>query len=66
MDVFHFRHFLITRADGTFVTQRQVPKLAGVKTSIVGQELQLDYEGKEYIRTPLYPKFSKDFIVPVR
>uniref|UniRef100_A0A2C9KND0 MOSC domain-containing protein n=1 Tax=Biomphalaria glabrata TaxID=6526 RepID=A0A2C9KND0_BIOGL len=60
------RHFLITRADGTFVTQRQVPKLAGVKTSIVGQELQLDYEGKEYIRTPLYPKISKDFIVPVR
>ncbi|KAH9504653.1 Mitochondrial amidoxime reducing component 2 [Bulinus truncatus] len=60
------RHFLIVRSDGTFVTQRQVPKLAAIKTSVVGQDLQLDCIDKDPIRIPLYPETDEDSILPCR
>ncbi|CAL1545456.1 unnamed protein product [Lymnaea stagnalis] len=60
------RHFLIIRENGDFITQRQIAKMAHVKTSIKNQELQLEAEGMPELRVPLYPELDEHEIIPCR
>lgn len=60
------RYFLIIRENGDFITQRQVAKMAHVKTSIKNQELQLEAEGMPELRVALYPELDEHEIVPCR
>lgn len=43
----HDRHWVIIRPDGTFVTQRQIPRLALIATSLTQERLTLSMEGQD-------------------
>ncbi|CAG5124320.1 unnamed protein product [Candidula unifasciata] len=60
------RHFVIVRPNGDFVTQRQLPKMAGIETVCDGQDLVLRADGMPDIRVPLYPKLDRKKVVPCR
>jgi uncharacterized protein len=47
------RHWMITRPDGRFVTQRELPRLALVRTSLTAQALCLEIAGKPPLHVSL-------------
>jgi uncharacterized protein YcbX len=51
----HDRRFMIVRADGGFMTQRETPALARVAVDIDGASLALSAEGHGEVRVPLSP-----------
>ncbi|KAL5008008.1 hypothetical protein ScPMuIL_013589 [Solemya velum] len=59
------RHWVVATKDGTWVTQRQEPKMALIKTSIVGDTLRLDAPDMQTIHLPLNPKVDPKHIKPV-
>jgi len=48
----HDRRFMVVRADGTFVTQRDTPAMALVDTRMEGDGLLLSREGRGFVRVP--------------
>ncbi|BFZ16309.1 hypothetical protein BsWGS_19348 [Bradybaena similaris] len=60
------RHFVIVRPNGDFVTQRQLPKMAGIETTCDLQDLVLRADSMPEIRVPLYPKLDRKKVVPCR
>jgi len=48
----HDRRFMVVRADGTFVTQRDTPAMALVETAIEADGLLLSREGRGFVRVP--------------
>uniref|UniRef100_A0A0B6Z492 MOSC domain-containing protein n=1 Tax=Arion vulgaris TaxID=1028688 RepID=A0A0B6Z492_9EUPU len=60
------RHFVIVRPNGDFVTQRQIPLLAGVKISTDSHDLVLNANDMPEIRVPLQPKLDRKKVVPCR
>lgn len=56
LDAFGIRHdrrWLVTATDGTFLTQRDEPRLALVRTALEADALRLDAEGAGTLRIPL-------------
>ncbi len=49
------RHWMITRPDGTFLTQRTHPALARIAVTLTPQALQLSAQAREPLRLPLDP-----------
>ncbi|KAH9504652.1 Mitochondrial amidoxime reducing component 2 [Bulinus truncatus] len=60
------RHFLIIRSDGDFITQRQIIKMAGVKTSVENLELILEATDMPRIKISTNPELDEDKLVPCR
>jgi uncharacterized protein YcbX len=60
------RRFVIVRPNGDFITQRQFPRMAGIKVSIDGQDMLLNADGMLEIKVPLYPKLDRKKVVPCR
>ncbi|CAG5124321.1 unnamed protein product [Candidula unifasciata] len=60
------RQFVIVHPNGDFVTQRQLPKMAGIETVCDGQDLVLRADGMPDIRVPLYPKLDRRKVVLCR
>ncbi|XP_059162886.1 uncharacterized protein LOC131946229 [Physella acuta] len=60
------RHFLIVRSNGDFITQRQISKMASIKTSVDGQDLILDADGMASLKVPLSPKLDESKIILCR
>lgn len=58
LDAFGIRHdrrWMVTAPDGTFVTQRDEPRLALVRTALEPDALRLDADGAGTLRLPLDP-----------
>ncbi|XP_059162827.1 mitochondrial amidoxime reducing component 2-like [Physella acuta] len=60
------RHFLIVRPNGDFITQRQIAKMASIKTSVDGQDLILDADGMASLKVSLSPKLDESKIIHCR
>ncbi|KAL3873398.1 hypothetical protein ACJMK2_036526 [Sinanodonta woodiana] len=54
-DGLYDRHWMITQANGDFITQRQHPKMALIATSSHGDKLCLDAPGMETLTLPSNP-----------
>ncbi|KAK3597420.1 hypothetical protein CHS0354_040158 [Potamilus streckersoni] len=54
-DGLYDRHWMITQANGDFLTQRQFPKMALISTSSDGDKLYLDAPGMETLALPNNP-----------
>ena len=55
----HDRRFMVVRADGTFVTQRDTPAMALVETAIEADGLLLSREGCGLVRVPFETRGGK-------
>ena len=51
----HDRRFLLVDANGNFLTQRQLPHMAGLQTRLINQELEIDGAGQAMLQVPLVP-----------
>jgi hypothetical protein len=52
----HDRRFMVVGADGTFLTQRDIPRMATVWTEIAGDELRLAAPELDEVVVPLSPE----------
>lgn len=52
------RHWMITRPNGDFLTQRQEPKMALITASIHGNMIHLDAPGMATLKLPKNPKVA--------
>lgn len=48
----HDRHWMVVREDGRFVTQRDIPRMALVKTRLAGSGIELSLDGHGTITVP--------------
>jgi uncharacterized protein YcbX len=55
----HDRRFMVVRADGTFVTQRDTPAMALIETAIEADGLLLSREGRGFVRVPFETRGGK-------
>ncbi|ESO82966.1 hypothetical protein LOTGIDRAFT_134202 [Lottia gigantea] len=56
------RHWSVALKDGTWLTQRQEPKMALIKTSLHGDTMHLDAPGMETIQLQINPALMKSNI----
>lgn len=56
------RHWMVTRPNGDFLTQRQEPKMALIATSIHDNMIYLDAPGMTTLKLPKSPKVNKSNI----
>jgi uncharacterized protein len=61
----HDRRFLLTDPRGNFITQRQFPSLALIKTSIVNDKLVVHAPNQEPLELPITPEGTPDRPVQV-
>ncbi|KAK6181651.1 hypothetical protein SNE40_009466 [Patella caerulea] len=53
------RHWTVSTSNGVYLTQRQEPKMALIKTSLHGDMMHLDAPGMRTCRIPIKPKLNK-------
>lgn len=61
-----FRHWMVTRADYSFITQRQYSKLALVDVSVTDDDMQLTAPGMPRLRVDKVTKEDPSKVVMVR
>ncbi|KAK3092786.1 hypothetical protein FSP39_007202 [Pinctada imbricata] len=60
------RHWLITKYNGDFISQRQCPEMALISVSILGNDIQLDAPGMTSLTLPKNPPLNKSKVGRVR